>query len=346
MIKEVSIRRLEIGVEIARDVVDASTGNILIPQESILTDSMIEKLERHGISSVFIHEKESDVAAAKENKKIAESYVKIEERLFSAFDDVASGKDVPLDKIDSEFQKFSTSIAEEPDIITQLQLLKNSDDYTFNHSMGVSVLAVKLGYWMGCSEEERIKLSIAGAYHDIGKMKVDQAIVQKQGRLTDEEFTEMKRHAEYSYEIVKKNSGYDNDILMAIRHHHEKMDGSGYPDGIKGNEISKLARIMTVCDIYHALTSNRVYRKKDSPFKVAAYLRQDSFGKLDPEITHVFLDNIAKFYVGNKVLLSDGRTGIIVFIDPIQKFLPMVQVGNEFIDFKREKQLQILDIVL
>lgn len=346
MIREVSINRLEVGIEIARDVVDAVTGNILIPEKSILTDSMIEKLERHGISSVFIHEKESDVSVAKENKKIAESYVKIEQSLFSAFDDVASGKDVPLDKIDSEFRKLSTSIAEEPDIITQLQLLKNSDDYTFNHSMGVSVLAVKLGYWLGCSEEERIKLSIAGAYHDIGKMKVDQAIVQKKGRLTDEEFVEMKRHAEYSYEIVKKNSSYDDEILMAIRHHHEKMDGTGYPDGRRGYEISKLARIMTVCDIYHALTSNRVYREKDSPFKVAAYLRQDSFGKLDPEITHVFLDNIAKFYVGNKVLLSDGRTGIIVFIDPIQKFLPMVQVGEEFIDFKREKELQILDIVL
>lgn len=346
MIREVSINRLEVGIEIARDVVDAVTGNILIPEKSILTDSMIEKLERHGISSVFIHEKESDVSVAKENKKIAESYVKIEQSLFSAFDDVASGKDVPLDKIDSEFRKLSTSIAEEPDIITQLQLLKNSDDYTFNHSMGVSVLAVKLGYWLGCSEEERIKLSIAGAYHDIGKMKVDQAIVQKKGRLTDEEFVEMKRHAEYSYEIVKKNSSYDDEILMAIRHHHEKMDGTGYPDGRKGYEISKLARIMTVCDIYHALTSNRVYREKDSPFKVAAYLRQDSFGKLDPEITHVFLDNTAKFYVGNKVLLSDGRTGIIVFIDPIQKFLPMVQVGEEFIDFKREKELQILDIVL
>lgn len=338
MIREVSIHRLGVGLEVAQDVIDIATGTILISEKSILTDSMIEKLERHRISSIFIQESESNqekkssVSIDKKNNNIADSYVKIEQSLFSAFDDVASGKDVPLDRIDDEFRKLSTSIAEEPDIITQLQLLKNSDDYTFNHSMGVSILAVKLGYWLGCSEEERIKLSIAGAYHDIGKLKVNQAIVQKKGRLTDEEFVEMKRHAEYSYEIVKRNSGYDDDVLMAIRHHHEKMDGTGYPDGKKGDEISKLARIMTVCDIYHALTSNRVYRQKDSPFKVASYLRQDSFEKLDPEITHVFLDNIAKFYVGNKVLLSDGRIGVIVFVDPIQKFFPTVQVGEEFID--------------
>lgn len=177
-------------------------------------------------------------------------------------------------------------------------------------------------------------------------MKVPDNIVKKPGKLTTEEYKEMKRHSVYSYEILLKTNRFSEDILLGILQHHEKINGTGYPYGISGNRIHEYAKIIAICDIYHALTSNRVYKDKDSPLSAADYLRHEGFDSLDPNITQIFLKNISRFYVGNKVLLSDGSVGIIIYIHPQNETKPIVKVNNRYIDFLQPQEVEILDIII
>lgn len=124
------------------------------------------------------------------------------------------------------------------------------------------------------------------------------------------------------------------------------MDGSGYPNKLKGDKIHKYGKILAICDVYHALTSRRVYKDKENPLNVADYIRKEGFTKLDPSMTQVFLKNISKFYVGNRVVLSTGKIGEIIYIHPQDDTKAIVKVGNEFIDFLKEKEIKIIDLII
>ncbi|NLM06253.1 MAG: HD-GYP domain-containing protein [Tissierellia bacterium] len=347
MARKLSLYEVEDGMILAEDVVDEVTGNVLMPKDSVLDFASKNRLENYHVHSVLIvdtNDEEKDSILM--NAVLTESYNAIEEELVGIYEDLKSGKEIYFSEDDNKFEILSREAAEENDILSQLYLLKNKDDYTYNHGMGVGVLAAKLGGWLNLSANDIKKLSIAGTFHDIGKVKIDDSIVFKRGPLTDEEYEEIKKHPQHSYDIVKEYSDYDQDILDAIHHHHERLDGSGYPHGLKGDEISMFARIIGVCDVYHAIISNRVYKPKDSPFKAARILRESSFQHLDPYVVRVFLDNISRFYVGNKVLLSDGRKGTIVYIDQVDRDAPVVKVGEEFIDFKVRRDIKILEITI
>ena len=340
--REVSVYELKEGDVLGKDIDDLSTGNILVGKGTKLTEELIYRIENSGVSKVFV---EDPKLVSRVNSQMSEGYEKIETKIKDVFEDVASGKDVDLRGDENAFNALIEGVCKEGDIVDQLMLLRSSDDYTYVHSMSVGILAPKLGMWLGYSEEDLYRLSVAGVYHDIGMMLMPKEIVNKKGPLTDEEFEIIKKHSQYSYDIVKKYSDFDEDIAQAVLLHHEKMDGSGYPKGISGEKIPKLARVVAICDIYSALTTNRVYRKKDSPFVASGHLKRESFSKLDPHMVRVFVDNIAQFYIGNRVSLSDGREGVIVAIDPVQKDFPLIKVGTEFVDIRKDN-LKITDVSL
>lgn len=342
--KLINIDKLEIGMLLDKDVVDIKTGAVLIPENTAITKAFIDKLNIHGIHFVFVREEE--IPEGIRNDGFAREYSKVENRLDNIFNEIKEGKELKSDKVISEMNSFVKEIASERDILTQMRLLRKTDDYTFNHSLGVSILAITLGKWLNYPQDKIMDLSIVGLFHDIGKLKISDEILKKPGILSAEEYEEMKKHPLYSYEMLLETNRFNEDILQGILQHHEKINGTGYPYGAKGDSIHEYAKIMAVCDIYHAITSNRVYKDKDSPLRAADYLRRESFTSLDPNITQVFLKNISRFYVGNKVLLSDGSTGIIVYIHPQNETKPIVQVGNKFIDFLQPQDTEILDIII
>lgn len=342
--KLTSIDKLDIGMILDKDIIDIKTGAVLIPKNTAVTKAFIEKLAINRIRYVFI--KEQVIPEEIRNEGLTKEYSKVENTLDNIFNEVKEGKKLESDKIISEMNNFVNEIALERDILTQMRLLRKKDDYTFNHSLGVSILAITLGKWLNFSKNQIFDLSIVGLFHDIGKLKVPDEIVKKPGKLTIEECGEMKKHSIYSYEILQESNRFKDDILLGVLQHHEKIDGIGYPHGIKGDKIHKYAKIIAICDIYHALTSNRVYKDKDSPLRAADYLRRESFSSLDPYITQVFLKNISTFYVGNKVLLSDGSIGTIVYIHPQDETKPIVQVNDRFIDCLQPQEVEILDIII
>lgn len=279
------------------------------------------------------------------NEELIESYKKVESKLDNIFEDVKSGKDLELDEISSEMEEFAMEVSKETNILAQMRLLSRKDDYTFDHSLDVSILSMSLGKWIDMSDHAIYELAMVGLFHDIGKLRIPDEILKKPGRLTETEFEEIKNHPSYGYEILKKTGKFSENVLRGVLEHHEKINGTGYPYGLKGDEISDYGKIVAICDIYHALASKRYYKEKESPLIVADYIRAEAFTSLDPEFAHIFLNNISKFYVGNKVLLSNGEIGEIIYIHPQDKTKPIVKVGDDFINFLTDNELKILEII-
>jgi len=183
---------------------------------------------------------------------------------------------------------ISTVLESEETIASYIKIIEY-DYYTHTHSLNVSIYAICLGLELGLDEKTLTKLGHAALLHDLGKSKIDQKIVVKDGSLTQEEFTIMKTHPTLGYEIAKKIGLNDKDILDAIKHHHEKLNGRGYPDGLKGDEISFFPRIIAVCDVFDALTTNRTYKDALTSFSALGLMKSEMNDHLDMKILNTFI---------------------------------------------------------
>jgi HD-GYP domain-containing protein (c-di-GMP phosphodiesterase class II) len=183
--------------------------------------------------------------------------------------------------------------------------------------------------WLGLSEKE-ISLAVqAGFLHDMGKTKIPACILKKKGPLTASEFSIMKTHPLRNYQLLSDASNIDMRIKEAALLHHERLNGSGYPMGL--TSISHLARIVTIADVYDAMTSDRVYKKGVTPFKVYEYFQSESASLFDLHILNVFITNVSALLVGSSVMLTSGETAKIVFIPPDQPSRPVLCLNSEFI---------------
>lgn len=188
-------------------------------------------------------------------------------------------------------------------------------------------------------------MSKAALMHDIGKAKIPDAILNKRGPLNDVEFQIMKKHSQYGYEIAKDDNRINTEVLKGILMHHEREDGSGYPLKLKGDKIGYFAKIIAVCDVYDALTQERVYKGRMTPFDAFKIIETDGYTTFDTKILLTFLHNIASYYIGMEVVLSDGRQGEIVYITPMNVSYPIVKVGDELIDLMRNKEIKIVSLL-
>lgn len=226
-------------------------------------------------------------------------------------------------------------------IFQLLQKYKDEDDLTFVHCNSVSLVAYTIGKWLDLSERELEDLSIAGLLADVGKFRIPQEILQKNGPLTYEEFEKVKTHVDKSIDIVE-NYRFNDNIVNAVKFHHERCDGSGYPYGLKYEQIPYLARIIAVADMFVALTSKRPYRDKMTPFEAINILETEYMRKLDISILSEFIKRIAKKYINNPVVLSDESKGEILFINNLTPLRPIVKLENgELLDLSNEKNSEI-----
>lgn len=173
--------------------------------------------------------------------------------------------------------------------VTSLITILSYDYYTHTHSLNASVYALCLGKELGLGKSELEDLGTAALLHDLGKSQVHKAIINKNGKLTEREFNEVKRHPAYGYELAKKLQITNNGVLLGIRHHHEKMDGSGYPDGLKEKQIHLYARIVGICDIFDALTTKRSYKAEVSTFDTLVMMKTQMGHQLDMDILNTFI---------------------------------------------------------
>lgn len=273
---------------------------------------------------------------------IYENAVKTIQVLFSG---AAQEGKIEEEAVTAVLQPLLSNLQLERDVVSMLLLLNTQDNYTYQHSVQVGMLSYYLATWMGYSPSESAKIGRAGFLHDIGKSKIEDDILNKPEKLSQEEFEEVKRHTIYGHDIVL-NSFQDEDLALTALQHHERMDGSGYPHGLKGDDIHPYARIVAVVDIYSAMISARVYQKKRDLLYVLRELHRLSFSELDPVTTHAFIRHMIPNFIGKNVELNNDEMGIIVMTHPTEYFRPLVQIGEQFIDLTIERDYEIKQVFL
>lgn len=208
-----------------------------------------------------------------------------------------------------------------------LEAARTMDEDLQRHSLNVAFMNGMMGQWMKLPEGDTKLLVCAGLLHDIGKIKIPRDILHAPRKLTGEEFEKVKLHPVYSDELLGVD--IDRRIRQAVRHHHEKLDGSGYPDGIRGDRISLYARITAISDVYDAMISKRSYKESIVVFDILERFFRLEFGGLDNRLVYFFVKNMIQYYKGERVIMSDGNEGVVEYIPPNDISHPIVSVMHK-----------------
>jgi HD-GYP domain-containing protein (c-di-GMP phosphodiesterase class II) len=234
-----------------------------------------------------------------------------------------------MDDIKEVVENVVDSIVYNKDLMINMVDLKTYSDYTYYHSVNVCVVAIAIGVALELNKRELYYLGMSAMLHDIGKKFISIDILDKTGPLTDCEFMEIKNHPQLGYQHIKSQYNLPASVYIAIWQHHEKFDGSGYPNGKKGREISLFGRILVVADIYDALVSKRPYHEAYSPSDAIEYIMSNNGSIFDPIIVDAFLKKVAAYPIGSCVELSDGTKALVVENFQNANLRPLVRYTDE-----------------
>ena len=229
----------------------------------------------------------------------------------SLFRDAQLGRNLDAQRIDTAVRSVHESLDRNPGALLSLVRIKRADEYTYMHSVAVSALMAQLSKTLGMDEAAQHQAATAGLLHDIGKVGVPNEILNKPGRLTEDEFKAVRNHPRNGHELLARGGEFDEVALDVCLHHHERIDGRGYPDRLKGDEITQFAKMGAICDIYDAISSNRPYKSAWTPFESLRQMASWGKGHLDPDIFRAFVQSIGVYPVGSIVKLKSNRLAIV-----------------------------------
>jgi len=360
--KKVKINEIKPGMVVAKDIV-TDEGFVLLARDTMISPSNYSKLKESSIKEVFIKEatiniKPEDllgrpqakqpehipVTKKKDFQEFAKEYEGKLEITKNRIKAISDGESVNVEELYEITNSIVKKLKTKSDVLTYVSFLKEHDEYTYSHSSNVALLSSMFATWLKFDETEMANLTTAGLLHDLGKLKIPLEILNKKGRLTEAEFDIMKSHTVVGYRILENQNLPENMKLAALMH-HERVDGSGYPLALKDEKINKYAKIIAICDIYDAMTANRVYRGRICPFEVIKRFEVSSFGELDTDFLLTFLKNIAYTYFGSWVKLSNGTEAEIVYIHQNDLSRPIVRAGDMLIDIQKTKNITIVDVL-
>ncbi len=300
--------------------VDAGVAALSQEETELKVESELKKIEQASQKTEAPVSLQVELIAA---KKI---HTKTKEAVVSMFSDVRMGNALKLDDALSLVDEINQSIARNSSALVSLSRLKNADDYTYLHSVAVCVLMMALGRQLGLTGKVLQQVGLAGLMHDLGKIFIPIEVLNKPGKLTDEEFNIVKMHPLKGWEFLK-NSNEVNDLTLDVcRHHHERVDGKGYPDKLSGEALTFFARMGAICDVYDAITSNRCYKKGWEPAESIRKMAEWKDGHFDEAIFHAFVKTVGIYPTGTLLKLKSGRLGVVT--DQSQNSLtkPLVKV--------------------
>lgn len=343
----VNVENLREGMQLADDVctTTAKEYKVMFKKGNFLSSVMIQQLRDEGIKSVKIvnsgidlevtsdeEEKEEPVKPEVEKKRsqsISRALTELDE-IFGYNEEIKELSQTAIKNVDSIADDIINDIANDTSFLgNQMIALQNYDDYTYKHCLRVSMLSASVSAELGLSLDESKEVVLAGLLHDIGKSNIDHEIIRKPGKLTDEEFAEIKRHPLIGFNILKKSGCYSANVMSGVLFHQEKYDGSGYPTGIARDKIPLIARILTVCDVFDALTSNRPYRKPWSVAEAEEYILGGADRHFDIDVINAFMRAFNPYPIGIPVELSDGRHGVVIHHNR-NVLRPVVRIMGEF----------------
>ncbi|RSD26568.1 HD-GYP domain-containing protein [Mesobacillus subterraneus] len=306
-----------------------------------LSDFEIESLLDSIRNGNAIQDHTSQTAVTSKIEVVAKKIDEASRQMEEIFDVVAKTGVVPVEEIKNDIMPAIRQAAEIPHIYHLFYELKAKDEYTYRHTVCVGIISTLIGKWLGLSQGELTDLSLGATLHDIGKARVPAEILNKPGRLTNEEYQEMKRHTVYGYRLLLDIPEVSERVALIALQHHEREDGAGYPLSLQSEKIDKLAKIVAIADVYHAMSSSRVYHQAEPFHIVISQMQNDVFGKFDPSIMVVFLYRIMDSLVGRRVLLSNGEEGTILMVDPYEPLRALIKAGDSLIDLRLNRGLRI-----
>jgi len=288
-------------------------GELVLVQNTVLTQDYIRGIQKQNFNGIYVDDDISKdlVIANIIDERVRAQTVKSIKDVF-----ICSESKNPLAKqkfisMQKQIEQIVDEILGNQHMMINMVDLKVFDDYTYFHSVNVAVLSIVLGTSLGFSKEDLCSLGLGAILHDIGKIFIKKEILNKNGMLSDHEFEELKNHSAKGYDYIKKGFGISMSSKMGIRDHHEKYGGGGYPNDITGGDISLFGRIISIADVYDAMTSDRPYRKAVKPSEVIEYIMGSSYTLFDPDLVNIFIRKIAPYPIGTCVKLSNGLTGIV-----------------------------------
>lgn len=330
------------GMKLASAIIKES-GQVILAEGTVLTSTFIEKLRLLNLEFIEIVENtavEVPVVSVEVFDAVYEDTLQV---VNSCFSTMRYFKEVPLLQMRELADTSLNLMADTTGVLSYLQLIRKQDDYTFHHSINVAIISGIVGKWVGLSGEELKDLIFSGLLHDIGKTQIPLEILNKPAKLTAAEMEIVKDHTIQGYKMLLRALGVNESILCGVLQHHEKIDGTGYPFRISGEHIHPFAKIIAVADIYDAMTSDRVYHVKQTPFEVIEEIKQAIFGKLDPAICMTFLRNIFNYFIGANVLLSNGEEAEIIYQS--DQYPVVCTRDGKFIDLEIHKDISIVSLI-
>jgi HD-GYP domain-containing protein (c-di-GMP phosphodiesterase class II) len=351
--KLLKVSELKAGMIIDKDII--SEGKVLVAKGVTITDLVLDKLKDQYIFNSIQVLTESEDSYDNEEKsefkqksveEIEEDFVQFSSNVENIFNNIENVKISGIEEVREFARKIQKEFSFTSAIVKNIVLYGSGKDTIYRHCVNVAALSSILGKWVGLSEKDINLLVYSAVLHDFGKTKISDSILNKVDHLLVKEMKEIKTHPVIGYNFVKDIPFLDKSVSYGVLMHHERADGSGYPLGIKSDSIHQFAKIIAIADVFDAINSDRVFKRSKGPFEALEIIHKESLGKLDYEYCKAFLNHIVNYYMGEKVLLNDGRTCKIIQIDVNDIERPLLLDDYGFLDLKKQRELSVESLIL
>ena len=373
--RQIPITALTPGMVTAEDIVSYDH-EMIVPKGIILTENIISRLEGY---SIYYAQIEDDIIVDLSTPMANSAILMQDAAIAHLYSDADTPSESPADR---QFQLFSQGFArcaehyknnlmkslyrnepfrsnellketlsllhqdkQEVSIFEMLLNMHNIEDSVYDHCIDVALISNVLARWLHFSEADQMMATACGLFHDVGKFMLPTGVLRKPGKLTPDEFEIVKTHTTEGFHLLGRYSSIPEPVKNAALMHHEKCDGSGYPYGLTGDDIDKFSKIVTIADIFDAMTSERVYRSAMCPFSVIKYFEDDGIQKYEIKYILTFLENVSNSYLNHRVTLSNGMEGNVIFINPNNYSKPVIHTeDDEIIDLQQSYYQTMLQL--
>lgn len=343
----ISIDEAQPGMILGKTILREEDGQILLRSNSILKAHYIQKIKELKYEYIYIlspgeNNVDPNIQPIKDETK-----VKALETIKLTVEQIKKNTEINLVKIKEVITEMIDQILNSPEVVYNLIEINQHDNYTYMHSVNVATLSLMTGSLMGLNRKNLEILGISALMHDLGKILIDQSILNKSEKLEDHEYEVLKEHATKGYELLK--NGYKQSYLPAhvALQHHERIDGSGYPKGLSGNKIHRFAKIVAVADVFDAMTSNRIYQKAQPVYLGIREMVQNMNSKYDHEVVDYFSRIVAPYPTGTVLTMNTGDKAIVTFVSRTKCLIKFINghYHGQTVNLYHFSDLQVTEVI-